>query len=149
MKKLLVMICMTFGCVFASKASGDKSSAAVVSARANNLSDQMIKSLRLNNFQSSKIREINTQVAEQITAIEQQYAGKEAKIKQLTKEAFSARDLYLEEVLSTVQYNKYFNNRSAYAAFDQEFMSTLEDNSISNVLATVSAQQSPKAVAVN
>ncbi|MFD1187839.1 hypothetical protein [Pontibacter rugosus] len=149
MKKLLVMICMTFGCVFASKASGDKSSAAVVSARANNLSDQMIKSLRLNNFQSSKIREINTQVAEQITAIEQQYAGNEAKIKQLTQEAFTARDLYLEEVLSTVQYNKYFNSRSAYAAIDQEFMSTLADNSNSNVLATVSAQQNPKAVAAN
>lgn len=59
MKKVLVMICMMFGCTFATKANGDKSSKAVANARAKHISDQMIRDLRLNNYQSRKIREIN------------------------------------------------------------------------------------------
>lgn len=128
MKKLLVMICMMFGCVFAGKASGDKSSKkAVATARAKHMSDQMIRDLRLNNYQSRKVREINMQVAEQMTAIEQQYAGNPAMIEKLCKEACAERDIYLENVLSTVQYNSYFGDRKIYSAEDKKFVANLQN----------------------
>ncbi|MCX2739094.1 hypothetical protein [Pontibacter anaerobius] len=127
MKKLLVMICMMFGCVFATKANGDKSSKAVAAARANNLSDQMIRGLRLNNFQSKKVREINLQVAEQVTAIEQQHANNQKKIDELCKSVYAERDQFLENVLSTVQYNDYFGDRKVYKAADQKFVASLNN----------------------
>lgn len=114
-----------FGCVCATKANGDKSSKAVATARAQHLSDQMIKELRLNNYQARKVREINLQVAEQMTAIEQQYAGNQAKIEQLCKEACAERDVFLENVLSTVQYNDYFGDRKVYSASDKQFMANI------------------------
>lgn len=123
MKKVLVMVCMMFGCTFATKASGDKSTKALANARAKHLSDQMIRDLRLNNYQSKKLREINQQVAEQMTAIEQQYAGNPAKIEELCKGVCAERDRYLENVLSTVQYNTYFGERKDYNEEDKKYMS--------------------------
>ncbi|WP_276496175.1 hypothetical protein [Pontibacter litorisediminis] len=135
MKKLLVMICMVFGCVFAAKATGDKSSKlkAVAEARAQHLSDQMIKDLRLNNYQSRKIREINLQVAEQVTAIEAQYASNQQKVEELCKSVFAERDMLLENVLSTVQYNHYFGDRKVYRAADQKFMASFDNQNAGSV----------------
>ncbi len=128
-----------FGCTFATKANGDRSSKAVAAARAQNLSNQMIKELRLNNFQSKKVKEINLQVAEQITAIEQQFAGKQAKIDDLCKNIYAERDLYLEKVLSTVQYNDYFGDRKVYSAADKKFMATVNNQNTGAVAAAESA----------
>ncbi|SFH12821.1 hypothetical protein [Pontibacter chinhatensis] len=141
MKKVLVMMCMMFGCVFASKATGEKASKekvskAVVAARAQHLSDQMIKDLRLNNYQSKKVRELNMQVAEQISAIELQHAGNKQEIEALCQSVYADRDLALENVLSTEQYNHYFGDRKVYCEEDQKFMASLnyqEDGSIAVV----------------
>ncbi|WP_266205833.1 hypothetical protein [Pontibacter kalidii] len=135
MKKLLVMICMMFGCVFVAKATGGKTSKtkAVVTARAQHLSDQMIKELRLNNYQSKKVREINLQVAEQVTAIEQQFAGNQQKVEELCKNVYAERDLFLENVLSTVQYNDYFGDRNVYRSADQKFMGSLNDQNAGGI----------------
>ncbi|MFD2998792.1 hypothetical protein ACFS7Z_00340 [Pontibacter toksunensis] len=134
MKKILVMACMMFGSTLATnatgskmatKAPGDKSSNTLASSRAKHLSDQMIRGLQLNNYQSGKIREINLKVAEQITAIEENHAGNQAQIDALSKEVYAERDRFLENVLSTVQYNDYFGHRKAYTAMDKEYTAKL------------------------
>ena len=115
------------GTKMATKAPGDKSSKTLASSRAKHLSDQMIRGLQLNNYQSGKIREINLKVAEQITAIEENHAGDQAKIDALSKEVYSQRDRFLENVLSTVQYNDYFGHRKAYTAMDKEYTASLNE----------------------
>jgi hypothetical protein len=131
MKRKWILACMMLGSACATKASGnkfasktaeDKNTTALASARANHLSDEMIRGLHLNNYQSNKVREINMKVAEQITAIEEQYAGNQAKIDELSKSALAERDQFLESVLSTVQYNDYFGHRKDYVAMDREFI---------------------------
>jgi polyhydroxyalkanoate synthesis regulator phasin len=151
MKKLLVMICMMFGCVFVAKATGEKSSKtkAVVTARAQHLSDQMIKQLRLNNYQAKKIREINLQVSEQVTAIEQQFAGDQQKVEALCKNVYAERDMFLEDVLSTVQYNDYFGDRNVYRTVDQKFMSSLNNQNAGNIASSAKADANDMSVSIN
>ncbi|RIJ41989.1 hypothetical protein [Pontibacter oryzae] len=148
MKKVLVMACMMFGSTFAAKASGDKSSKAIANARAKHMSDQMIRDLRLNNYQSRKLRDINQQVAEQITAIEEQYAGNPAKIEELCKGVCAKRDSYLENVLSTVQYNSYFGDRKDYDAEDKKFVAQTLRGEESEGIA-INAESDQATVSVN
>lgn len=138
MKKLLVMICMMFGCVIASKANGKETSKAVANARAQHLTEQMIKGLRLNNYQSRKVKEINLQVAEQVTAIEQQYTDKQ-QVEELCKNVYAERDLFLENVLSTEQYNDYFGDRKVYREEDQKFVASLIDQGAGEIASAESA----------
>ncbi|RAU82957.1 hypothetical protein [Pontibacter arcticus] len=119
MKKLLVIAFVMFSFVTVSSA---KNSSITAEQRAKNLSDQMIRELRLNNFQANKVREINLEVADQMLEIEEQYAGDQNKIDELCKNVCSKRDVALEKVLSTVQYNNYFGNRKAFNSFDREFV---------------------------
>ena len=67
------------------------------------------------------------QVAEQISAIEQQHAGNVQEIEALCKTVYADRDLALENVLSTEQYNHYFGDRKVYREEDQKFMASLVD----------------------
>lgn len=149
MKKLMVMICMMFGCVFVTKASGDKSSKAVATARAQHVSDQMIKGLRLNNYQSKKVREINQQVAEQVTAIEQQYATNQHMVEELCKGVYAERDVFLENVLSTVQYNDYFGDRKVYNEEDKKFVASLNNNQNTGNVAVAEPATPDMTVSVN
>jgi hypothetical protein len=120
MKKLLVMTCMVFGCVFA--ASAQDAPGVTAQERAKNLSDQMIRDLGLNNYQSKKVNEINLEVAKQMLAIEQKFANNEQKVEELCKGVCDVRDQKLENVLSTVQYNNYFGDRKNLTAMDKKFM---------------------------
>jgi len=149
MKKLLVMICMMFGVAFAAKATGERSSKAIASARAQHLSDQMIRDLRLNNFQAKKVREINQQVAEQVTAIEQQYANNAKQIEELCRNVYSERDLFLENVLSTVQYNDYFGDRKVYREVDQKFIASLNNQTPGSIAEAGIANDNATASSVN
>ena len=146
MKRILVMACMMFGSTFATKATGnkfttkpagDKTTKTMANARASHISNEMIRGLQLNNYQSSKIREINLRVAEQITAIEQEHAGNQAKIDALSKEVYAKRDRDLETVLSTVQYNDYYGHRKNYTAMDKAFVANMnQDNTSEDATAT-------------
>lgn len=157
MKRILVMICMMFGSTLATKATGNKfatkptggkpTTKALASARAKHLSDEMIRGLQLNNYQSSKIRDINLQVAEQITAIEQEHAGNQAKIDALSKEVYAKRDRDLENVLSTVQYNDYYGHRKDYTAMDKEFVANMNEEEVGDD-ATATADTGTNAVSM-
>ena len=90
--------------------------------RAKNLSNEMIRDLGLNNYQSRKVTEINLDVAERMLAIEKQYAGNQEKITELCNGVCAERDQKLENVLSTLQYNEYYGDRKNLIALDQQFM---------------------------
>ncbi len=120
MKKILVITCMFLGTAF--MASAQDTQKVDAQERAENLSNQMIREFGLNNYQARKVKEINLYVAEQMLAIEQEYAGNQKKVKELCNGVCSIRDKKLENVLSTVQYNDYFGDRKNLAALDQKFM---------------------------
>ncbi|MCC9137738.1 hypothetical protein ACFSKU_02485 [Pontibacter silvestris] len=119
MKTLLVITCLMFGFVFTTAAQNNPINA---QERATNLSNQMIRDLALNNYQTKKIQEINFDKATKMLAVEQQYAGNQAKIDELCKGICAERDRELENVLSIVQYNRYFGARNQYNNLDREFV---------------------------
>ncbi|WP_242918122.1 hypothetical protein [Pontibacter liquoris] len=140
MKKLMMIACMMFGGACAVHASGntktrtsenktastvENKAGVVVEKRAATLSDKMVRELGLNNYQSRKVRELNKDVVAKKMAIEQQFAGNQALIDQKCKEVCATRDLALENVLSTEQYNDYFGDRKAYDQTEKEFMASL------------------------
>ena len=120
MKKILVMTCMVFGCTFA--ASAQDAPGVTAKDRATHLSNKMIRELALNNYQARKVNEINLDVAKQMLAIEQQYAGNQQKIDELCGGVCAVRDTKLENVLSTVQYNDYYGSRKNLVALDKQYM---------------------------
>lgn len=147
MKKLLVMTFMVFGIVFGATATGNVS--VVAEKRANHLSDQMIKELRLNNYQANKVRAINLDVAAQILEIEQKHEGDEQLITEKCKEVLAARDLEFEDILSTVQYNDYFGDRKMYSKVDREFMASMNEQDTQNLASNEKAAEKATATNVN
>ena len=150
MKRLLVTTFACLGLIFTAAANGNEKSVTVES-RANNLSDQMIRELRLNNYQSNKIREINQDVVARMAAVEAEFAGNQEVIDQKCKAICSERDVKLENVLSTVQYNNYYGDRTYYSKYDKEFVAKggqqVNENSIASNNATPAA--TGQAAAVN
>ncbi|HSI90813.1 MAG TPA: hypothetical protein VK927_06815 [Adhaeribacter sp.] len=138
MKKVLVMTSLVFSSVLHSIAvdagiSGEGKTSATnnkeattsrktlsVQDRANHLTDQMIKDLRLNNYQSNRLRAINLELVNKIAAIEAN-GGDPKQVEMDCKGACSDRDKILEDVLSTDQYSKYFSNRPNYFNYDKQY----------------------------
>lgn len=139
---------MVFGTVFGAFATGNNVKM-IAEKRANHLSEQMIRELRLNNYQANKIRSINLDVAAQITEIEQKHEGNEQLITEKCKEVLAARDLEFEDVLSTVQYNDYFGDRKMYSKVDREFMASLNGENTQNLASNEKAAENTTAANVN
>ncbi|MCJ8166355.1 DUF4890 domain-containing protein [Pontibacter sp. E15-1] len=137
MKKILVIACMIFGSAFAASAQGNL--ATIAQERATNLSHQMIREFRLNNYQSRKISEINLFVAQKMLSIEQEYAGNQNKIKELCDGVCAIRDTKLENILSTEQYNDYYGSRKILLALDKEFMANTAYRGNNNNVASAGA----------
>ena len=148
MKKLLVTTLIVFGTAFGAFATGNNVSV-VAEKRANHLSEQMIRELRLNNYQANKVREINMDVAAKITAIEQKNAGNEQLIAEECKGVLAARDLEFEDILSTVQYNDYFGDRKMYSKVDREFVANLDQVGSQDLATNQKAEKSALASNVN
>jgi len=149
MKALIVATLMSFGMVFSATASGNNT--VIVKERANHLSDQMIRELRLNNYQSNEIREINTEVIAQLVAIETEFEGNQELIDQKRKSILAERDRNLENILSTVQYNNYFGKRPVFNKIDKEFVANLNAPDTNNGSAEASnpAENTKEAVSLN
>lgn len=143
MKKLVVMTCMMFGYVYVANANGDVKTpdskissaveskvAALVEKRAENLSDKMVRELRLNNYQSRKVRAINIEVVAKKVAVEKEFADNQEMINQKCKAICATRDVALENVLSTEQYNDYFGSRKVYDQTEKDFMAAQTANTV-------------------
>lgn len=145
----MIMTCMVFSGAFA--ASAQDTPETLAQERAKNLSHEMIRDLRLNNYQSTKISEINLDVAKRMLAIETQYAGNQEKINELCNGVCAERDQKLENVLSTVQYKEYFGDRKNLVALDRQFMSEAANNARggNGVTSSEAASSSAQTVSIN
>lgn len=117
MKKIIIMSCLVFASAFQSIAQ-DNSPA---QQRANKLSDQMIRDLRLNNFQASRLRAINQDKVNKMMEIEKKFAADPALVDKNCKGVCKERDKELEGFLSSDQYSKYFSSRTQYYKGDKDF----------------------------
>lgn len=92
-----------------------------VQERANRLSSRMASQLRLNGYQSARVRAINEDKATKMAAIERKNAGNQKLIDQQCNEVCRERDQEFQAVLSTDQYASYYDARSAYNKYDRDY----------------------------
>jgi len=94
-----------------------------VQMRAERLSNQMVRDLRLNNYQASKLRSVNADKAAKMAAIERKNAGNQKLIDEECNGVFKERDQELQAFLSNDQYSSYFGSRGTYNKYDRDYAS--------------------------
>ena len=90
-------------------------------ARADRLSNQMVRDLHLNHYQAAKLRAINADKVAKMAAIERKNTGNSKLIDDECNGVCRERDKELQAVLSTDQYSSYFGARSTYYKYDKDF----------------------------
>ncbi|MBD2768066.1 hypothetical protein IC235_09205 [Hymenobacter sp. BT664] len=115
-----------------------------VQARADRLSNQMVRDLRLNNYQATRLRAINADKVAKMAAIERKNAGNPQLIDEQCGSVCKERDQELQAVLSTDQYSSYFGSRATYYKFDKDYA-----NQSASILLTNSVQNPAPARANN
>ena len=126
MKKIIVMSCLVFASAFNAIAQDNKqSNKTTPEERANRLSDQMIRELKLNNFQANRLRAINQEKIGKMADIEQKYAANPVLVDKNCKGVCKERDNELESFLSTDQYSRYFHSREAFYKYGMNAASEL------------------------
>jgi hypothetical protein len=113
------------------------------SDRAEYLSDQMTRDLRLNGYQSARLRAINADKIGKLEVAERQYAKDPAQLDKQSKAIARERDQELQAVLSTDQYTDYFDARKRYAQADRNYAR----NASASIL--VNSVQNPAPVRAN
>jgi hypothetical protein len=113
------------------------------SDRAEYLSNQMTRDLRLNGYQSARLRAINADKIAKLEAAERQYAKNPEQLDKQAKAIARERDAELQAVLSTDQYTDYFDARKRYAQADHNYA----HNASASIL--VNSVQNPSPVRVN
>ena len=94
-----------------------------VTERADHLSNQMVRDLRLNGYQATRLRAINADKVAKMAAIERKNAGNAKLIDQECNGVCQERDKELQAVLSNDQYSNYFDARKRYYKYDKDFAS--------------------------
>lgn len=125
MKKLLVTAVLAAGAALGAQAQQPKNPA--VQQRADRLSNQMARELRLNNYQTTKLRAINADKVAKMAAIEAKNAGNSKAIDDQCQGVCQERDRELRAILTTDQYSNYFSNRAAYYKFDRDYAARAAD----------------------
>ena len=107
-----------------------------VEARADRLSAQMVRDLRLNGYQAAKLRAINADKVAKMAAIERKNAGNPKAIDDECNGVCRERDQELQAVLSNDQYSTYYGSRATYYKYDRDYASQsasiLLTNSVQN-----------------
>lgn len=119
MKKILATAALATGVALGVQAQAKKSPA--VQQRADRLSNQMARELRLNNYQTTKLRSINEDKVAKMAAIEAQHAGNTKLVDEQCQGVCQERDRELRAVLTTDQYSNYYSNRAAYYKYDRDY----------------------------
>ena len=94
-----------------------------VEARADRLSAQMVRDLRLNGYQAAKLRTINADKVAKMAAIERKNAGNSKAIDDECNGVCRERDQELQAVLSNDQYSTYYGSRATYYKYDRDYAS--------------------------
>jgi hypothetical protein len=92
-----------------------------VQERARRLSDQMVRDLRLNGYQSSRLRAINEDKVAKMAAIEKKHANNPKLADEQCQGVCKERDKELKAVLSNAQYTNYYGSRSSFYKFDKDY----------------------------
>jgi len=92
-----------------------------VQARADRLSNQMVRDLHLNGYQANKLRTINADKVAKMAAIERKNAGNQKLIDDECNGVCKERDKELQAVLSNDQYSSYFGSRATYYKYDKDY----------------------------
>jgi len=92
-----------------------------VQARAARLSNQMVRDLRLNGYQATRLRAINEEKVAKMAAVERKHAGNNKLIDEECYGICQERDKELRDVLSNEQYTAYFGARSTYYKYDKDY----------------------------
>ena len=92
-----------------------------VVVRADRLSEQMVRDLRLNGYQASRLRTINEEKVAKMAAIERKNAGNSKLIDEECQGVCKERDKELRDVLSNDQYSAYYGARSTYYKYDKDY----------------------------
>ncbi|AYA36721.1 hypothetical protein D3Y59_06420 [Hymenobacter oligotrophus] len=99
----------------------------VVQQRAERLSNQMARELRLNNYQTTRLRAINDDKVAKMAAIETRYAGNSKLIDEQCQGVCRERDQELRAVLTTEQYSDYYGRRPVYYKYDKDYAAQATD----------------------
>ena len=118
------------------RTTSNSKKAAIARDRADHLSDQMIQKLKLNNYQSRKIREINLDKINKMMDIEQQYANDPEAVVNKCKGVCDQRDAELENLLSTDQYSQYFGSRRYFNKYDVTYAQNMGQTSETQSIAS-------------
>lgn len=94
-----------------------------VAERADRLSNQMVRDLRLNGYQATRLRAINADKIAKMAAIERKNAGNVKLIDEECNGVCRERDKELLAVLSNDQYSDYYDARKRYYKYDKDFAS--------------------------
>ena len=94
-----------------------------VQARADRLSNQMVRDLRLNNYQATKLRAVNAEKVAKMAEIERKNAGNPKLIDEECNGVCKERDQELQSFLSNDQYSSYFGSRATYYKADKDYAS--------------------------
>ena len=105
-----------------------------VQARAERLSTQMARDLRLNGYQAAKLRTINEDKVAKMAAIERKNAGNPKVIDEQCNGVCKERDQELRDVLSTDQYSAYYGARSTYYKYDRDYATQLASTALTNAV---------------
>jgi hypothetical protein len=98
-----------------------------VQERAQRLSEQMARELRLNGYQATKLRAINEDKIAKMAAIEQKHAGNPQLIEEQCKGVCKERDKELLSVLSNNQYSDYYDSRASFYRYDKDYAAKASD----------------------
>jgi 3-methyladenine DNA glycosylase AlkD len=121
MKKIIIMTCLGF----AISLSGIAQDISKGSERAKRLSDQMIRELRLNNYQASRIRAINQEKINKMIEVERKFASNPELVDKTCLGICKQRDKEVESFLSSDQYGQYYAARTQYYKTDKLFASQI------------------------
>ena len=90
--------------------------------RANRLTERMAQRLRLNNYQTARLRYLNRERARQMYALEHQPGADPKKIDDDCQGVCRQQERDLHTLLSTTQYADYYEDRNDFYAFDKQYV---------------------------
>lgn len=90
-------------------------------SRADQLSNQMVRDLRLNGYQAVKVRAINSDKVAKMTAIQRKNAGNQQAIDEQCNGVCRERDKEFQDFLSTDQYSTYYSARGTYNKLGRDY----------------------------
>ena len=94
-----------------------------VASRADQLSNQMVRDLRLNGYQAAKVRSINADKVAKMAVIHRKNAGNQQAIDEQCNGVCKERDKEFQDFLSTDQYSTYYSARSVYNKLGRDYAS--------------------------